>query len=268
MNTEMILKTDVLDILFENRNKLYGAYPLRKFYPERVKISLVIMLGVVMGFCLFAAIPKSATEEFDVITVDDPGFRKINPEKKIPEPKPKVLAKAIVNTAKFPSALKIVNERDSADILPENLENVRIGSVTITDGVDEGMLDVPGNSFATEPAAPAKETLVADLSIPVENPEVQPSYPGGINALRTFLQRNLTNPRDLEEGEQVSVQIKFIVGYDGKLQRFETIRDGGAEFNNEVIRVLKKMPHWIAGKSNGKSVSVYFTIPVKFVPSD
>ncbi len=268
MNTEMILKTDVLDILFENRNKLYGAYPLRKFYPERIKKSLVIMLGVVIAFCLFAVIPKSAKEQLYVITVEDPGFRKINPEKKIPEPKPKVLAKTIINTAKFPSTLKIVNEKDSADILPENLDNVRIGSVTITGGVDEGMVGVSSNTFVPAPAVPAKEILAPDLSIPVENPEVEPSYPGGINALRTFLQRNLTNPRELEEGEQVSVQIKFIVGYDGKLQRFETVRDGGEEFNSEVIRVLKKMPQWIAGKSNGKNVSVYFTIPVKFVPSD
>ena len=107
-----------------------------------------------------------------------------------------------------------------------------------------------------------------DPSTPVDNPEIEPSYPGGINALRNFLQRNLTNPRDLEEGEQVSVQVKFIVGYDGKLQRFETVKDGGTEFNEEVIRVLKKMPQWIAGKSNGKNVSVYYTIPVKFVSND
>jgi periplasmic protein TonB len=176
--------------------------------------------------------------------------------------------KTVINTAKFPGTVKIVNEKDSADILPDNLENVRIGSVNITQGVDEGMLDAPSNTVAAEPAVTVKKTPEPDLSIPVENPEVEPSYPGGINALRIFLQRNLTNPRDLEEGEQVSVQIKFIVGYDGKLQRFETVRDGGADFNNEVIRVLKKMPQWIAGKSNGRNVSVYYSIPVKFVPND
>ena len=59
-----------------------------------------------------------------------------------------------------------------------------------------------------------------------------------------------------------------MVGFDGKLQGFETIEDGGAAFNKEVIRVLKKMPEWIPGKSNGENVAVYYTIPVKFVPSD
>jgi periplasmic protein TonB len=269
MNTDMILKSDVLDILFEKRNKLYGAYTLRKFYPERIKTSLVIMLCVVIAFCLFTVIPKLDRKQMEVITFDDPGFRKINPDNKIPEPKPKVAAsKVMVRTVKFPATVKIVNEKDSADRLPENLENERIGSVNSTYAVDG---DIPGgtsNTSVSEPAVAVKVTPVLDPNVPIDNPDVEPSYPGGINALRTFLRRNLTNPGDLEEGEQVSVQIKFIVGYDGKLQRFETIKDGGEEFNSEVIRVLKKMPQWIAGKSNGRNVSVYYTISVKFVPKD
>jgi periplasmic protein TonB len=72
----------------------------------------------------------------------------------------------------------------------------------------------------------------------------------------------------MEEGETVSVKIRFVVGYDGKLKSFVTAQDGGDEFNTEVIRVLKKMPDWVPGKSNGQNVSVYFTIPVKFVPAN
>lgn len=72
----------------------------------------------------------------------------------------------------------------------------------------------------------------------------------------------------MPEGEMVSVYIKFVVGYDGKLQKFNVVKDGGEVFNNEVIRVLKKMPQWIPGKSKGQNVSVYFTIPVKFVSAD
>ncbi len=95
-----------------------------------------------------------------------------------------------------------------------------------------------------------------------------PSYPGGIDALRKFLQRHLNNPKEMEEGEEVSVKVKFVVDYDGKLQSFVTVQDGGEEFNKEVVRVLKKMPNWVPGKTNGQNVSVYFTIPVKFVPAN
>ena len=58
-----------------------------------------------------------------------------------------------------------------------------------------------------------------------------------------------------------------MVGYDGVLKGFETVEDGGKAFNQEVIRVLKKMPTWIPGKTSGENVSVYYTIPVKFVSS-
>ena len=56
------------------------------------------------------------------------------------------------------------------------------------------------------------------------------------------------------------------MGYDGKLKSFTTVQDGGEEFNKEVIRVLKKMPEWEPGKTKGQNVSVYYVIPVKFVP--
>ncbi len=98
--------------------------------------------------------------------------------------------------------------------------------------------------------------------------EVMPAYPGGMEALRKFLQRNLQNPEDLEAGQVVAVKIKFVVGYDGKLKSFEIIEDGGKPFNNEVIRVLKKMPMWTPGKSNGENVSVYYSIPVKFTAAE
>jgi protein TonB len=59
-----------------------------------------------------------------------------------------------------------------------------------------------------------------------------------------------------------------VVGFDGKLQRFAVVKDGGDIFNREVIRVLKKMPDWVPGKSGGENVAVNFTIPIKFVPAD
>ena len=94
---------------------------------------------------------------------------------------------------------------------------------------------------------------------------MMPSFPGGMPALRKFLEKQLSNPRDLEEEEVISVQVRFVVGYDGKLKDITILKDGGDEFNKEVIRVVKKMPEWIPGKAKGQEVSVYYTIPVKFI---
>ena len=103
-----------------------------------------------------------------------------------------------------------------------------------------------------------------DKNKPSDFAEVMPVYPGGNEALRKFLERNLKTPESAESGQTISVKMRFVVGFDGTLKSFETIQDGGAEYNNEVIRVLKKMPQWIPGKTKGENVSVYFTIPVKF----
>jgi protein TonB len=267
MNTEMILKSDALDILFDNRNKLYGAYPLRKFYPERIKTALVITFSSALVFCVFALMPKANSNIIDVTSYEDPTLGNIRPVKKEPEIKPKTetAIKEKINAQKWVSILKMV--KDSSDKLTDNLDSIRIESVNIKGGTNDGSVEISEN-ISPAAGAFAAEIPITDPAVPVENPEIEPSFPGGMNALRNFLQKNLTNPKDLQEGEQVSVQVKFIVGYDGKLQRFETIKDGGTEFNEEVIRVLKKMPQWIAGKSNGKNVSVYYTIPVKFVSND
>ena len=122
--------------------------------------------------------------------------------------------------------------------------------------------------FSSVVGDPGSTKSAVDKITPNNFAEVMPSYPGGMAALKKFLEINLRNPQDLEAGEQVKVKIKFIVGYDGNLKGFETVQDGGAAFNNEVIRVLKKMPQWIPGKTKGENVSIYYTIPVNFLAAE
>jgi protein TonB len=91
-----------------------------------------------------------------------------------------------------------------------------------------------------------------------------PQYPGGLKALLDYLKKNLQAPDDLEAGKEVSVKVKFVVNYNGQLEAFNVLESGGCIFDNEVLRVLRKMPRWIPGKSNGENVAVYYTVPVKF----
>jgi len=85
--------------------------------------------------------------------------------------------------------------------------------------------------------------------------------------LINFLKKNLRTPEDINEGD-VSVKVQFVVNYDGMLKSFTVIQSGGNTFDNEVIRVLKKMPAWIPGKSSGENVSVYYVVPVKFTSEE
>jgi periplasmic protein TonB len=137
-----------------------------------------------------------------------------------------------------------------------------------TDSGDPAIIGAATGDGVTFIAEPPVVISTIDINKPISNPEIMPQFPGGLIALKKFLERNLKNPRDLEEGEKISVKINFVVGYDGKLKSFQLQEDGGDEFNREVIRVLKRMPDWIPGKSGGQNVSVYYAIPVKFLAEE
>ncbi len=268
MNSKLITESDLLDIVFEKRNKAYGAYTLRKFYNYRLMKSIGIMMVAVIVFSAFTFLP--ATNNTGGFIVEEQVFGSIPPAAKLPEVKPVVLKQVkptYLSVRKFLSNILIVNSKDSSDML-HDLKDVSIGDNTniIPGNLTEALLVGYSTGFAgTE--APLKITEpIPGITQPIDNPEVMPEFPGGMAALRSFLERNLRNPGDLDEGELISVKVKFVVGYDGKLKSFELVQDGGSEFNNEVMRVLKKMPAWIPGKSRGQNVPVNYTIPVKFIP--
>lgn len=269
METNTILQADLLDIIFDNRNKNYGAYELRKHYRRRMYKALGIAALIISIAFSFTFIKDK--KEKTMISTREVTIANIKPAPdKIPEPakpeKPReALVKQKVNTQQFTNNIKIEKVEAQVPKIEEITEKTVIGSVT-EKGADPGAIAVvKGGDVGGETKTGPPETKPVDNLTPLMTAEVMPSYPGGMDALRKFLQKNLRNPEDLDEGQMVSVKIKFVVGYDGILKSFVTVEDGGTAFNNEVMRVLKKMPAWVPGKTHGENVSVYYTIPVKFV---
>lgn len=279
MNTNSILKADILDIIFEKRNKAYGAYTLRRSYPHRMKMALGGMFLVAVLFSAFTLIPgkkeqvNTRTFEIEGPTLADaekPKEEVKKPEEKKPETKqpeqPKADPKPVVsNTQTFTNPV-IVDNNLTSDSIKTLKDHVAIGSVTI----NVPSAPPPVVAPPAPPVAAASPAPTVDVNTPMKPGEVDvmPSFPGGIAALQKFLEKNLENPYDAENGETVTVKMKFVVGYNGKLKSFETVQDGGEVYNKEVVRVLKKMPDWEPGKARGEHVSVYYTIPVKFVMSN
>ena len=259
------MKSDVLDIIFENRNKAYGAYVLRKFYPDRIKFSLAAMFiaASVLSAFTFIDFKDKRKEELDPMTTVL-GIIAKEP-KIIPQETPKTKSEntPAKPSAKFNNNILIVPNDIPTDVIPDDLGKSNIGKGT-TD-IKEGEEGKGSGSSGGEKGIETKVEEVIDPNIPLDIVDIEPSYPGGTAALRKFLEKNLINPTDMESGEEVAVNIRFVVGYDGKLKSFIVTKSGGDEFDNEVIRVLKKMPQWNPGRSHGKDVSVYTTIPVKFI---
>jgi protein TonB len=275
MNKNLILKTDILDIIFEKRNKLYGAYDLRKFYQHRLKLALAMMFITAVVFSGFTLIPDKSKIAAPVYTPPEPLFKEVDmtpkdPEKKpeLPKPETKPLAKATpINQKIFTSHIVIVPKGIKTDSITTLLPTDVIGPKTIVDASPGPFLVTP---VKTEPGGGEKPVVTIDKNVPMDGDavEVLPSYPGGMDALRKFLEKNLQTPTDMENGQTVSVRVKFVVDYTGKLKSFVTVLDGGEAYNKEVIRVLKKMPDWVPGKTKGENVSVYYIIPVKFTGAD
>ncbi len=272
MRTDQILSADLIDIVFEHRNKNYGAYDLRKFYSNRLMMALgfTFMLAAA-GFVLLKFM-KPDKPLLSVIDVPEHHGTKIYEQIPIPPVPPKVEIPRPKQTVKAPSQkflqnIVITKDEKNATKLAKNLDSVAISDVTQA-GQEHEKLLVKGPEAGKETIKKETVTARVDKLAPMAVAEVMPAFPGGMEGLRKFLQKNLRNPEEMEAGDVVSVKVKFVVGYDGKLQSFETVQDGGSVFNNEVMRVLKKMPAWIPGKSKGENVSVYYTIPVKFTGAE
>ncbi len=271
---ENILQADLLDILFDNRNKNYGAYPLRKYYHERMYKALGIVFFFMALLSVYILINKKEivlTGPY-IIPETETGHVLPTPEKRIVPPPPKPTQPNQPNSANSQTynTIKMVDSTETVSKPTQNLDSVPISNAPDNNGPgnNKKLGERPGSGGHTPSNTVSGNVKPVDKNIVHQAAEVMPSYPGGLSALIKFLQKNLVNPEDLDNDEMVSVKIRFVVGYDGVLKGFETVEDGGKAFNEEVVRVLKKMPAWIPGKTAGENVSVYYTIPVKFVPAE
>ncbi|MEY4702459.1 MAG: hypothetical protein RIR96_356 [Bacteroidota bacterium] len=268
MEAQKLLQASFLDILFDRRNKLYGAYQLRKEYPIVLLRSIfIVFLSVSILFLLISG--KGNAEKLKTFEIRETAMaevRKVKKEKQ--EIAHKKKQHAVPNNRKpihlMGSAIVII---DSTEIVKDssvlNIENGNpfLGNGSLNDGNGGGggggADDSTGMTNFSDGGGETNEIF--------DEPEIRPTFPGGMNALNRFLQENLEYPDEVKDVEMATVVVRFVVGYDGVLRNFEIVTDGGIEFDREVIRVIKKMPSWIPGKSKGKNVSVYYNLPVHFV---
>jgi len=260
MTNKEILQADLLDILFEHRNKLYGAYALRKTYSHRLGIALGVALSSVLLFILMSFVKKNdrgdinrpSEEVIKVTTV-------VLPEDKPKEPDPiKEKPKA---QADYQKVIVVPdNEADTSIVKNDDLENRIIGSKTI-DGV------IP-NDIVSKPESSGNDDVVVKEPERIEEPigpSRDPRFPGGPAAWLTFLQRYLQAPGDVEPGDRIEVQVRFWIDVDGSVSRPEIIKSGGNAFDKEVLRVLKKMPKWEPALQAGRPIAVAYQQPVIFI---
>jgi len=262
MTNKEILQADMLDILFEHRNKTYGAYALRKDYNNRLGIALAIALSVVLLSVLFSFIKKndqqvSATNEpFDIIVL-----KTYEPPADIQQQKEKPKEK-----------IKQVKNLDKILIVPNNIlpdvpeQKDLIDAIVGKENIEGKPLENPDKSLQTgTDNKNEKRNVGKDLNMTITPKEIPPSYPGGISEWLNFLRRNLQTPGELNEGQKITVRVRFWIDTDGSVSRFEIVQSGGGSFDKEVLRVMKKMPRWEPAVQNNLKVAVAYIQSVIFV---
>ncbi|WP_295120474.1 energy transducer TonB [uncultured Chitinophaga sp.] len=275
MDSAKILKSDFLDILFEQRNKEYGAYDLRRQYEKRVRNSIIgtaslalLIFGSYLIYSNLNAADNDASNKPKVeeIKMQDLEIPPEDPKTPPPPPPPPAPPPPVKPTVQFtPPVIKKDNEVPPEEEPPkiEDIKDKAVSTKTVegdVNGIDPGLLsDSKGTGVVEAPPPPPKEEIFTFVEQP-------PTFPGGEEALNKYLSKNIRYPHlATENGISGTVFVTFVVDSDGNIKDVKTVgakKGGGLE--EEAVRVVRGMPKWKPGKQNGRQVSVQFNLPIRF----
>ncbi len=275
MELNKILSADILDILFDGRNKEYGAYDLRKTYNKRIKFSMggMILICVLMlvGSLIANSTKKSKTE----LVVADVSLENLNKEEKKPEPPPPPpppkQEPPKVEITKFtpPKIVKDEEVKPDEEIKEvEKLEDTKIGTINQEGAKDEGVVAPPVEKSTGVVEAPKVEEDYDKVFTVVQ---IAAEFPGGLPAWTKYLERNLNRDLPVENGAppgKYTVVVSFIVSKTGDISDVTTENDPGYGTKGEAIRVITKGPKWKPAVQNGRNVIYRHKQSITFVVSE
>lgn len=251
-----LFKKQWIDIVFEGKNKVYGAYELRQ------KDSKTTMTALAIGVLVFAAaifapilINMIPSGKDDAANMDQKIVAVKLPPKELPKdipppppPPPKV------DQVKFVKP-EVAKTEEVVEDPPkvEDLKETKIGKEDI-----KGDPDAP---LSVEPVGNGpKEVVEEDNNIyNTAGIEVKPDFPGGMGKFYSYVGRTYTAPEDCGSGR---VFVTFVVEKDGSLTDIKVLREVCPGSGKEAIRVLKSCPKWNPGEQNGKKVRVLYSLPI------
>ena len=271
------------DMVFEGRNKEYGAYRHRANkgkFQLRAIIIVLIMIAAIVSFILAktaveAALSEGKNLDEDQITElaelkkDEP--KKEEPKKKEPEleyekPVEKVAVKSSIQftVPKIVEDEKVDHSKElkTQDEVTKNKFAIASQDyVNETGGTGINIDDLKENQQAGGTTVPPKEPEVVDNAIV----EVPATYPGGEAALLAFVSKNLVYPAIAQEQElQGVVVLRFKVDVDGSVSSVKIEKSLSKECDQAAAEVVRKLHRFVPAKQQGHPVPVWFRLPVRF----
>lgn len=265
-------KLSMDEIVFEKRNKEYGAFQLRKIIDRHKLTGLLIAVGIfalvalTSQFNLLSFLSKGKKEKSVDIIMQDVDLPPPPPPPVDAPPPPPPPPPPVRPTIKFVEMIAKKDEevKEQAITKQEEIKETQVAKETVKgdENAKSIIVENPGTGTAVkapEPAAP-KEPEIFDRA------EVMPTYPGGPAAMLKYLANNIRYPSlARENGLEGKVTVKFTVDKDGSIKDPIILKDGvGGGCADEAIRVIKTMPKWSPGLQRGNPVKVYYILPVSF----
>jgi protein TonB len=254
------------ELVFEDRNKYYGAYALRKNYEDNLLIGLffgMTFLGMVIAVPYVSSLFKDEQVDLGgVIIPNDPYVTIIDMTPKVEEPVKQEKSKpqeSQPQESKKYTAFVASNDPDELTVI-EDLDDVNPGKVNQDGKKDLYTIDEPETDGGGE-VVEIKKGPYEYYAL-----EVKPQYPGGDKAMYEFLGKNMKYPeRAKEVNISGKVYISFVIDEFGSISQVSVLRGIGGGCDEEAARVIKKMPRWSPGKQGGHPVKVRYQIPIEFV---
>ncbi|GAB3563475.1 energy transducer TonB [Spirosoma luteolum] len=259
------------DIVFQFRHRDYGAFDLRRHYRSGLTRALGAGIGL---FWLGLALPSLYTHlvagqqpAVADVAVDVTLTQLNEPEPVVPVVPPPAEPLPAVSTVRNLPPVVMPDPEVADDVAPPTtaeLAEATSGPVTAEGTGAEEIIAPP------EASAPTRVEQALDVTPTTDEPfvavEQAPSYPGGPEALRQFLSRNLRYPAAATRANiSGRVYVTFVVNTDGSLTDIDLLKGIGFGCDEEALRVVQKMARWQPGKQSGRPVRVRYNLPIAFL---
>ena len=272
------------DIVFDGKNKEYGAYEMRADSTRRhTRAVVIVVIGLLVILTLLILSltgvfsraedegPDAATEqelavfESEDVPDEEPEevFEMPQQEEEIIQPEEvaneqRVTELMIVEDDKFEKEKEV---KDKADVM-EN--EAQAGAVDITEGTNDLNKQVVREQIIAPEPAPEPEKVYTMAMV-----EQKPEFPGGEQAMYKWLGDHISYPAQAsEEGVSGRVVVQFDISKTGDIENVKVVRGRHPALDKEAMRLVKAMPRWQPGRNNGQPVKVTYTLPVTFKLQD
>lgn len=274
MQTNYILSAELIDIIFDDRNKDYGAYELRKTYSKRIKKSLLVtatIIAIAIGGATLAGTFKKPSNPlvnmkgFTLTEID----KQLEKKKIIPEPEKKIEKQPVqVKTVKLTPPVITPDEKvtepppsqteiDEAKIDLKNIDGLKYTG--IEDPIEKG----PGDGKGI-----VEQKIEKEPDEPISIVEIDAKFSGNWKA---FLERNLNANVPLDNSApfgRYTVVIQFVVDREGNVSDIKPLTNLGYGMEDEAVRVLRKATKWEPAIQNGYKVKAYRKQSITFVVTE